>query len=284
MVRIFNFATFFIVAISAAQHHNDYFKITVVDEETGRGVPLVELKTTGGVSYYTDSNGIVAFYEPSLMDSRVFFHIRSHGYECEEKFFDERGKIFQVVRGGSAVVKIKRLNLAERLYRVTGEGIYRDSLLTGHPVPIKHPMFNGKVMGQDTVIVTPYRGKLYWFWGDTIGPADFNGAVAGATSELSGQGGLDPGVGVDLSYFVNESGFTREMCPIPGPGLVWIEGLMTVKDELGRERLLATYVRPRQTPETSEKGLAIFNDERQVFEPYVRYPGPADHRGPVRCG
>jgi hypothetical protein len=267
-----------LVTASAAQPRNDYFKITVVDEDTGRGVPLVELKTTGGVAYYTDSNGIVAFYEPSLMDSRVFFHIRSHGYECEEKFFDERGKILQVVKGGSAIIKIKRLNIAERLYRVTGEGIYRDSLLTGHPVPIKHPMFNGRVMGQDTVIVAPYRGKLYWFWGDTIGPADFKGAVAGATSEWPGQGGLDPGDGVDLSYFVNESGFTREMCPIPGPGLVWIEGLMTVKDEQGRERLLATYVRPRQTPETSEKGLAIFNDERQVFEQYVRFPGPADHR------
>ena len=45
----------------------DYFKITVVDQETGRGVPLVELKTTNNVRYYTDSNGIIAFFEPALM-------------------------------------------------------------------------------------------------------------------------------------------------------------------------------------------------------------------------
>ena len=43
---------------------SDYFKITVVDEETGRGVPLVELKTTNNVRFYTDSNGIIAFFEP----------------------------------------------------------------------------------------------------------------------------------------------------------------------------------------------------------------------------
>src|SRR5262245_26165465 len=214
-----------LVTVSVAQHRNDYFKITVVDEETGRGVPLVELRTTGGVAYYTDSNGIVAFYEPSLMDSRVFLHIKSHGYECAEKCFDERGKILQVVRGGNAVIKIKRLNLAERLYRVTGEGIYRDSLLTGHPVPIKHPMFNGKVMGQDTVIVTPYRGKLYWFWGDTerVSYPLGNFGASGATSALPGQGGLDPAVGVDLIYFVDAGGFSKPMCPKFGPGLQWIE-------------------------------------------------------------
>ena len=58
----------FLVGTNAASEVNDYFKITVVDEETGRGVPLVELKTTSRVRSYTDSNGIVAFYEPGLMD------------------------------------------------------------------------------------------------------------------------------------------------------------------------------------------------------------------------
>jgi NAD(P)-dependent dehydrogenase (short-subunit alcohol dehydrogenase family) len=52
--------------ILAPTDSGDYFKITVVDEETGRGVPLVELKTTNDVRYYTDSNGIIAFFEPGL--------------------------------------------------------------------------------------------------------------------------------------------------------------------------------------------------------------------------
>jgi hypothetical protein len=64
------------------------------------------------------------------------------------------------------LLPLRRLNIAERLYRITGEGIYRGSILVGQPVPIKQPLLNGKVVGQDTVIVTPYKGKLYWFWGD----------------------------------------------------------------------------------------------------------------------
>ena len=41
-----------------------YFQIQVVDDRSGRGVPLVELRTVHGTRYYTDSNGLVAFCEP----------------------------------------------------------------------------------------------------------------------------------------------------------------------------------------------------------------------------
>ena len=50
-----------------------YFTIEVVDETTGRGVPLVELKTTNDVRYYTDSNGIVAYHEPGLMGEKGLY-------------------------------------------------------------------------------------------------------------------------------------------------------------------------------------------------------------------
>ena len=40
-----------------------YFTIQVVDGETGRGVPLVELRTVHGVRRVTDSNGLVAFHD-----------------------------------------------------------------------------------------------------------------------------------------------------------------------------------------------------------------------------
>jgi hypothetical protein len=59
-----------------SQTPQDCFVISVVDETTGRGVPLVELKTVGNVTYYTDGNGLVAFYEPGLMDRRVYFGIK----------------------------------------------------------------------------------------------------------------------------------------------------------------------------------------------------------------
>lgn len=87
-------------------------------------MPLVELRTTNHIRHYTDSNGIVAYYEPGLMDQEVYFQVRSPGYVFPG---DGPGRCkLRVARGGSAVLKMKRLNLAERLYRVTGEGIYRD--------------------------------------------------------------------------------------------------------------------------------------------------------------
>ncbi|MCZ6781238.1 MAG: hypothetical protein O7C73_06315 [Nitrospirae bacterium] len=270
------FLLMFLVSINAASDPSDYFKITVVDEETGRGVPLVELKTTSGVRYYTDSNGIVALDDPGLMDQQVYFHIKSHGYEFPEDGFGNRGKTLKVTKGGSALLRIKRINVAERLYRITGEGIYHHSVLVGHPVPIRHPVLNGQVMGQDAALAIPYRGKLYWFWGDTDRPSYplGNFGASGATSEWPGEGGLDPSVGIDLTYFVDESGFSKKMFPpseIPGPGPIWISSLMTIKDEKGIERLVASYQRMNDLGEPYERGLAIFNDETETFERLVQF-------------
>src|SRR5207249_1307691 len=99
------------VVATATAGRADYFTITVQDEQTGRGVPLVELRTTNQVSYYTDSNGVVAFSEPGLMGQPVFFHVKSHGYEFPKDGFGFRGKALQITPGGSATLKIKRLNI-----------------------------------------------------------------------------------------------------------------------------------------------------------------------------
>jgi hypothetical protein len=247
----------------------EYFAITVVDQATGRGVPLVELRTVNNAAWWTDSNGIAAFDEPGLMGREVFFHVRSHGYEYPRDMFGNRGLKLAPSPGGSATIKLKRLNIAERLYRITGEGIYRDSVLVGGKVPIKHPLLNGQVMGQDTVIATPYRGKIYWFWGDTD-RVDYplgNFGASGATSEMPGRGGLDPGVGVDLAYFADEKGFSKPMCSLPGPAAHWIESLLCVPDERGVERLAARVANHTHLGEAESWDLMIFNDEKAVFEP-----------------
>src|SRR5205085_776020 len=218
----------------------------VVDEATGRGVPLVELKTTNDVKHYTDSNGLVAFNEPGLMGTEVFAHVKSHGYEYPKDAFGYRGARLKPVVGGNTTLKLKRLNVAERLYRVTGEGVYRDSVLLGAPVPTEHPVLNGKVMGQDTVMAAVYRGKIFWLWGDTNQPGYplGNFSTTSATSELPGRGGLDPSVGVNIHYYLDPSGFTRKMVPdtaVQGPGLKWLDGLVVLPDPSGRERLVGRY-------------------------------------------
>ena len=92
-----------------------YFAIEVVDEQTGRGVPMVELQATNSARYYTDSAGLIAFDEPGLMGRKVFFAVASHGYEFAKDGFGIRGVVLEPRPGGSARLKIRRVNIAERL-------------------------------------------------------------------------------------------------------------------------------------------------------------------------
>jgi hypothetical protein len=271
-IRLFCWSALFIWVFlfsgcRSAGNSVEYFSIEVIDGQSGRGVPLVELQTVNDIRYYTDSGGIIAFYEPGLMNRKVFFHIESHGYEVEADGFGNRGTTLLTKPGARATVKINRKNVAERLYRITGQGIYRDTVLTGRTAPLKKPVLNGRVLGQDSVMATVYKDKVYWFWGDTnresypLG----NFAVSGATSELPQNGGLDPSEGIELTYFVDEEGFSKKMAPLGEEGMIWIGALMTLEDEQGETRLLAHYSRMASLGKRLEHGLVIFDDEKEVF-------------------
>ena len=254
-----------------------WFAIRVVDEETGRGIPLVELETVNHLRFYTDSNGTAAFHEPGLMERQIFFHVHSHGYEYPKDDFGYRGVRLKTIPGSEAVLKLKRLNIAERLYRVTGAGIYRDSRLLGRSAPIKRPLLNGLVFGSDSVVTAVYRGKLHWFWGDTNRPSYplGNFHVPFATSLLPGGGGLDPGLGVNLTYAVGQNGFAKETAKMPGKGPTWIDGLVVLPDENRQSRLLAQYVKIKAPLAVYERGVVQFDDERQQFGHRAMFPKDA---------
>ena len=258
------------------------FVITVVDSEAGRGVPLVELRTVSGARYWTDSAGVVAFREPGLMGRDVFFHVKSHGYEYPADGFGCRGVRLRPVPGGSARIELRRTMIAERLYRITGEGIYRDSVLAGLPAPIREPCLNAQVTGQDSVQMADYRGRLWWLWGDTnrVSYPLGNFATSGATSLPPGKGGLEPDVGIDLTYFTGAKGFCRPMCAVPGEGMKWMDCLVAIperkRDARGRdppaggERLVARYVRMKSLGEELGRGLAVLDDRTNRFELLAR--------------
>jgi len=250
-----------------APPENRFFQIQVVDDATSRGVPLVELRTVNEVRHYTDSNGIVAFYEPGLMGQRVFFFVSSHGYEFPKDGFGMIGRALDVREGGRATLRIKRVNIAERLYRITGAGIYRDSILVGAKAPLREPLLNAQVTGQDSAMAVVWRDRIRWFWGDTGRPAYPLGLfeMSGATSRLPGDGGLDPSVGIDLEYFVDQNGFSRAMCPIEGPGPVWIDGLVIVPDGSGEEKLVCHYSRMKDLGTVLEEGMAVYDEKADVF-------------------
>lgn len=257
-----------LLTLVPTQQPQQYFRITVLDEQTGRGVPLVELRTVNGITHTTDSAGIIAFHEPGLMDKDVFFHVASHGYEFAKDGFGYRGKTLRVKAGGEATLKIKRINIAERLYRITGAGIYRDSVLVGKEAPIRAPLLNGLVFGSDSVVNCIYRGKIHWFWGDTNRPSYplGNFQVPGATSQLPGKGGLDPDVGINLDYFLDAKGFARETMRMPGKGPTWMTTLIPLPDDKGVERLYASYIKIEPPLKIYARGLAVWDDEKLEFK------------------
>lgn len=249
------------------------FTIEVVDAETGRGVPLVELETVEAVKFVTDSAGLAAIPDLDLQEETVHFRVFSHGYEYPADGFGIRGKAFRVQAGKRGRIELRRRNIAERLVRLTGPGIYRDSIMAGREVPLRQPLLNAKVFGSDSVNAVVYRDRVYWFWGDTNRPSyplgNYN--VPGATSELPARGGLSPEKGVEYTYFVGDDGFARPTAAMPGPGPTWIGSVTVLPDAAGKERMVATYVKIRDLLVPYAYGIAVWNDDAEKFEQVARF-------------
>ena len=263
------------------------FAIRVVDNSTQRGVPLVELATPWGDNYLTDSQGMIAYCDPDHLGQTVRFTVSSHGHELPGRAID-----LDAVADTTAVLGIDRRNIAERIYRVTGQGIYRDSLLLGLATPLERPAINGLVMGQDTVQTALYRGKIFWIWGDTNRAAYplGNFRASGAQSDLPSAGGLLPDRGVNLQYFVDTNGFSRAMVEAFAPtnAPTWLGAMIAVSDASGQERLFAAYAKAAPDLSPLQLGLVRFNDVSQTFErvitdyPLTDFVGPDGHPTKVR--
>lgn len=259
----------------------DYFAIRVVDRETGRGIPLVELRTTDQSRYFTDSNGYVAYFEPGLMDQQVWFDVSSWGYESPKGPYGTTGVALTTVSGGETIVELQRTNVAERLYRQTGVGIYRDTMLIGKAPPLGAPLVRGQVAGSDSVQTVIYHGKMRWFWQDTnqIKFALGNFSMTGATSPLPVE--IDANVGIPMNYFLREpGGFVKSMARVEQEGShpIWVDGLMVVQDDQQRDRLVARYVAARKDFSVAQTGLMIYDDTEDVFVEHLRLPLPTETR------
>lgn len=246
----------------------DYFGIHVIDEQTGRGVPLITLKTTNHIALTTDSAGWIAFDEPGLMNRAVYFSVEGPGYVIPKDGFGFVGMRLTPVAGKSVEVKVLRTNLAERLCRLTGQGIYRDSTLLGHEAPLPSPNLFADVMGQDSVQVVSWKGRYFWIFGDTNRPnyplGNYHSTAA--WSDAPDKGGLDPEHGIHFEYIMDENGAVAKMLPMEEPGAVWLFGMHAVMDAANKEHLMAHFSRWRDLGKRLEHGLAELDESTGRFQ------------------
>lgn len=245
----------------------EVFVIEVLDAETKRGVPLVELETIAHNRFVSDSAGRIAVSEPDLMDRQVYFHVRSHGYQFPKDGFGLQGKKLSVVGGQKATLTLERLNLAERLYRSTGSGIFIDSVQAGlmDRDELKLP---GEVVGCDSVMTAIYQDKLYWFWGDTNRPhypLGGNFHITGATTakELGATIEYPP----RYDYFVDDQLAVRSVAKMPGDGPTWISAVTVLPGEGTKpNRMLANFVKVRNQLDAYRWGFVAWDDKSQQFQ------------------
>lgn len=245
----------------------EYFGIHVIDEATGRGVPLMTLKTTNQIALTTDSTGWIAFHEPGLMGRVVYFSVEGPGYALPKDGFGFAGIRLRPEAGKTAEVKVLRTNVAERLCRLTGQGIYRDSTLLGKEAPLPRPNLFADVMGQDSVQVWPWKGRYFWIFGDTTRANDplGNFHVTAAWSDPPERGGLEPEQGIHFEYVTDDNGAVAKMLPMDEPGAVWLFGMCAVTDAQNKEHLMAHYSRWRELGKRLEHGLAEMDEDTGRF-------------------
>lgn len=263
------------------------FALRVFDDQTERGVPLVRL-TAFGESIWTDSQGIAAYCNPDHLPAKAaVFEVSSHGYALD---MSKTSVTLDAAAGTRAEIPVHRQIVAERLFRITGGGIYQGSVLLGLKTPLAKPTLNANVLGQDTSSSTIYRGKLFWIWQDTQRAAYPLGNFKG-TSATSAIPKRDAELGFDLSYIENGTGFTAEMCANCPGGPAWLDGLFSAPTAAGEERLFGGYAIVNGDGSIAETGMVRFNDASQRFERVLTdfatrkdFDRPSSHAFEVRHG
>ena len=240
------------------------FAIQVVDEGNQRGIPMVTVETDNHIRMVTDSSGWVIFDEPGLMGRSVHVEVSSPGYQLPRDSDGRSGTVLNIQPGQGTEIKMVRTAVAERFYRITGQGSYRDSTLLSKDTPTPFPNINGDVISVGTAQTATYQGKMVWVWSSahlTTPPSP--ALVVGAAVDLPGNGGLDPTQGIHCRHFTGEQDETLPLLAAGKGKHAVLGGLMTVLDSMGAEHLLTHYTFLDADEKPTEHGIAELNARHQ---------------------
>ena len=243
------------------------FAIQIVDDLTGRPVPMVQLKTLNAISFYSDNAGYIGIKAPDLLGSKIYFELHSTGYSFPRDKTGRQSTTLLIQPGQDTILRLHRLNIAERLYRVTGTGRFMHRNII-QKTRTEAPKIRAGVLGQDSNLATPYKGKIMWFWGDTFLPSSYQGnfSVSSAWTSDPRDGHWSAEEGIPLNYFTDHQGLSKSMIALDGPGYVWFDWVINIPAQNGEEQLVAKYARVNRFFGNYERGVAVFDDEKEIFQ------------------
>lgn len=239
-------------------------RILIVDDGNGWPVPLVELETTHRVRFVSDNAGVVAFDLPELMNTETWLNVKAHGYFVSQDGFGHRGVRLTPRPGATLTIKVRRKLPAKRLGRLTGLGLFAESQKCGEDLN-----WDGQnIAGCDSVQNAVHKGKLHWGWGDTSVANYPLGRfhMTGATTDLHPLDSLKPPLRLRYDYVADQHGNPRDVAKMPGEGPTWLSGYVSLTDQTGTQRLVATYSKIKPPLSAYEIGLCVWNDKSEIFE------------------
>lgn len=234
-------------------------RIEIIDKENGWPVPLVELRTVHDTIHVSDNLGLIAIDDPDLLGREVYFHVKGHGYGVAKDGFGYQGVRTTLQEGGTFRIEVERANVAKRLGRLTGSGLFAE----GEKLGIRAPMLESGVFGCDSVLTCNTGDKVFYLWGDTMLPGYPLGVYhsTAATTPLQPLKKAEPPLALPYSLFRNKEGKPRGVAEIKGDGPTWLSAMVS----FGDGKLGATYSKIRNHLDEYETGLCSWSTSEQKF-------------------
>ena len=238
-------------------------RIEIVDKENGWPVPLVELRTTHDVRFVSDNAGLIAIDDADLLDRSVWFHVKGHGYGVAKDGFGFEGVNTAIVSGATVKIEVERRNIAKRLGRLTGGGLFAE----GEKLGIKSPVPESEVFGCDSVLVSPRGNRLFWLWGDTTLPGYPLGIFdsSAATTELHPIEKFEPPIALHFEHYHDQKGKPRGVAKMEGAGPTWLTGITYIGPKEAPVFLVGTYSKIEGHLDESEVGLCEWDEASGSF-------------------